>query len=93
MGEEAKKLLGPRVLISNVVCKGWISLFPPLVCELQVKHTPSSVHSLAKSHSGDSPMGLWKGIGHGPSSLRPLISSKKPDTRTQEAFHQTGETD
>lgn len=32
MGEEgrAKEPLGPTVLMSNVVCKGWISLFPPL---------------------------------------------------------------
>jgi hypothetical protein len=85
--------LGPTVLISNLVCERWISLFPPHVCELQVKHTPSPVRSLAKSHSGDLSIELGKGIGHGSSSLRPLISSKEPDTRTQEAFRRTGETD
>jgi hypothetical protein len=62
-------------------------------CRSTVKHTPASVCSLAKSQGGDLHIGSWKGTGHGLQVLGPLISSKKPDTPSQEAFRWTGETE
>jgi hypothetical protein len=52
-----------------------------------------AVPSLAKSQSGDLPIGFWKGLGHSLQALGPLMSSRKPDTPSQEAFRWTGETE
>lgn len=66
----------------------------PATCmRTAVKHTPASVRSLAKSHSGDLFIGFLKGIGHCSQTIGPLISSKKSDRPTQEALRCTGETE
>lgn len=56
------------------------------LCELQVKHIPAPVRSLAEFHSGDLPNGLWTGIGYGSLAHTPLMSSRKPDVPIQEGF-------